>query len=91
VPFTDIRSIRRHTPALGWQYIIVVLSSGEFFVVELNQLDCMLIVYFSSVELNQFDFIFIVLYFSICHGFIIFPTMCNHVTSIINVFYAYIL
>ncbi|KAK7330076.1 hypothetical protein VNO77_24261 [Canavalia gladiata] len=28
VPFTDIRSIRRHTPALGWQYIIVVLSSG---------------------------------------------------------------
>ncbi|CAL0325651.1 unnamed protein product [Lupinus luteus] len=28
VPFTDIRSVRRHTPALGWQYIIVVLSSG---------------------------------------------------------------
>lgn len=28
VPFTDVRSIRRHTPALGWQYIIVVLSSG---------------------------------------------------------------
>ncbi|QHN92094.1 TBC1 domain family member [Arachis hypogaea] len=28
VPFTDIRSIRRHSPALGWQYIIVVLSSG---------------------------------------------------------------
>ncbi|XP_019452646.1 PREDICTED: TBC1 domain family member 17-like [Lupinus angustifolius] len=28
VPFTDIRSIRRHTPALGWQYIIVVLSTG---------------------------------------------------------------
>ncbi|CAI8610355.1 unnamed protein product [Vicia faba] len=28
VPFTEIRSIRRHTPALGWQYIIVVLSSG---------------------------------------------------------------
>ncbi|XP_061350713.1 uncharacterized protein LOC133295863 isoform X2 [Gastrolobium bilobum] len=28
VPFTDIRSIRRHNPALGWQYIIVVLSSG---------------------------------------------------------------
>ncbi|XP_047325654.1 TBC1 domain family member 15-like [Impatiens glandulifera] len=28
VPFTDIRSIRRHTPTLGWQYVIVVLSSG---------------------------------------------------------------
>ncbi|KAG6662505.1 hypothetical protein I3843_03G230100 [Carya illinoinensis] len=28
VPFTEVRSIRRHTPALGWQYIIVVLSSG---------------------------------------------------------------
>ncbi|OIV99898.1 hypothetical protein TanjilG_26236 [Lupinus angustifolius] len=28
VPFTDIRSVRRHTPALGWQYVIVVLSSG---------------------------------------------------------------
>ncbi|KAH9614995.1 hypothetical protein KSS87_001488 [Heliosperma pusillum] len=28
LPFTDVRSIRRHTPALGWQYIIVVLSSG---------------------------------------------------------------
>ncbi|PPS12609.1 hypothetical protein GOBAR_AA08034 [Gossypium barbadense] len=26
VPFADVRSIRRHTPALGWQYIIVVLS-----------------------------------------------------------------
>lgn len=26
--FTEIRSIRRHTPTLGWQYIIVVLSSG---------------------------------------------------------------
>lgn len=28
VPFADIRSIRRHTPAIGWQYVIVVLSSG---------------------------------------------------------------
>jgi hypothetical protein len=28
VPFTDVRSIRRHTPALGWQYVIVVLTSG---------------------------------------------------------------
>ncbi|XP_074269156.1 uncharacterized protein LOC141592405 isoform X4 [Silene latifolia] len=31
LPFTDVRSIRRHTPALGWQYIIVVLSSGLAF------------------------------------------------------------
>ncbi|KAG7984475.1 hypothetical protein I3843_04G162900 [Carya illinoinensis] len=31
VPFTEVRSIRRHTPALGWQYIIVVLSSGLAF------------------------------------------------------------
>ncbi|XP_073151107.1 uncharacterized protein [Henckelia pumila] len=31
VPFTDIRSIRRHTPTLGWQYVIVVMSSGLAF------------------------------------------------------------
>ncbi|PON99827.1 Rab-GTPase-TBC domain containing protein [Trema orientale] len=31
VPFTEVRSVRRHTPALGWQYIIVVLSSGLAF------------------------------------------------------------
>ncbi|KAL5183532.1 TBC1 domain family member 15 [Glycine soja] len=31
VPFTDIRSIRRHNPALGWQYVIVVLSSGPSY------------------------------------------------------------
>ncbi|KAL8488360.1 hypothetical protein ACS0TY_024586 [Phlomoides rotata] len=31
VPFADIRSIRRHTPTLGWQYIIVVMSSGLAF------------------------------------------------------------
>ncbi|GJZ89268.1 TBC1 domain family member 17-like protein [Tanacetum coccineum] len=31
VPFTDIRSIRRHSPAIGWQYVIVVLSSGLAF------------------------------------------------------------
>lgn len=31
VPFTDVRSIRRHTPTLGWQYIIIVLSSGLAF------------------------------------------------------------
>nr|KJB27077.1 hypothetical protein B456_004G276400 [Gossypium raimondii] len=31
VPFADVRSILRHTPALGWQYIIVVLSSGLAF------------------------------------------------------------
>ncbi|KAI3805395.1 hypothetical protein L1987_27741 [Smallanthus sonchifolius] len=28
VPFYDIHSIRRHTPTIGWQYVIVVLSSG---------------------------------------------------------------
>lgn len=28
VPFTEVRSICRHAPAFGWQYIIVVLSSG---------------------------------------------------------------
>ncbi|XVE54461.1 hypothetical protein DITRI_Ditri03aG0083200 [Diplodiscus trichospermus] len=31
LPFADVRSIRRHTPALGWQFIIVVLSSGLAF------------------------------------------------------------
>ncbi|CAH9076174.1 unnamed protein product [Cuscuta epithymum] len=31
VPFSGVRSIRRHTPALGWQYVIVVLSSGLAF------------------------------------------------------------
>lgn len=36
VPFTDIRSIRRHTPALGWQYIIVVLSSGKVLLMNLR-------------------------------------------------------
>ncbi|KAL1206747.1 Rab GTPase-activating protein 22 [Cardamine amara subsp. amara] len=28
VPFTEVRSIKRHTPAFGWQYVIVVQSSG---------------------------------------------------------------
>ncbi|KAL8223149.1 hypothetical protein R6Q57_020548 [Mikania cordata] len=28
VPFSHIHSIRRHTPTIGWQYVIVVLSSG---------------------------------------------------------------
>ncbi|KAF5175973.1 Tbc1 domain family member [Thalictrum thalictroides] len=31
VPVTDIRSIRRHTPTFGWQYLIIVLSSGLAF------------------------------------------------------------
>ncbi|XP_078437533.1 rabGAP/TBC domain-containing protein [Wolffia australiana] len=31
VPLADVHSIRRHTPALGWQYIIVILSSGIAF------------------------------------------------------------
>ncbi|EPS58476.1 hypothetical protein M569_16338, partial [Genlisea aurea] len=29
--FSDIRSIRKHTPTLGWQYVIVVMSSGLAF------------------------------------------------------------
>ncbi|RZR74022.1 hypothetical protein BHM03_00031137 [Ensete ventricosum] len=29
LPVSDVHSIRRHTPALSWPYIIVVLSSGE--------------------------------------------------------------
>lgn len=28
VPLSDIHSVRRHTPSLGWQYVIIVLSSG---------------------------------------------------------------
>eukprot|EP00244_Chara_vulgaris_P005353 TRINITY_DN2119_c0_g1_i3.p1 TRINITY_DN2119_c0_g1~~TRINITY_DN2119_c0_g1_i3.p1 ORF type:complete len:735 (+),score=130.92 TRINITY_DN2119_c0_g1_i3:174-2378(+) len=31
VSVSEIRSIRRHTPALGWQYIIIVLTSGIAF------------------------------------------------------------
>lgn len=32
VPFTEVRSIRRHTPAFGWQYVIIVLSSGKLIL-----------------------------------------------------------
>uniref|UniRef100_A0A0C9RV14 TBC1 domain family member 15 n=1 Tax=Wollemia nobilis TaxID=56998 RepID=A0A0C9RV14_9CONI len=31
VPLAEVRSIRRHTPPLGWQYVIVVLVSGLAF------------------------------------------------------------
>lgn len=31
IPLTQIRSIRRHAPPLGWQYIIIVLTSGLAF------------------------------------------------------------
>eukprot|EP00249_Psilotum_nudum_P016251 c25747_g1_i3 orf=143-2287(+) len=31
VPLAEIRSIRRHTPPLGWQYMIIVLTSGLAF------------------------------------------------------------
>ncbi|KAI0504514.1 hypothetical protein KFK09_015466 [Dendrobium nobile] len=31
VPLTSIHSIRRHIPTIGWQYIIVILSSGLAF------------------------------------------------------------
>ncbi|GAB2221466.1 hypothetical protein Droror1_Dr00012647 [Drosera rotundifolia] len=26
--FTEIRSIHQHTPALGWHYVVMLLSSG---------------------------------------------------------------
>ena len=29
LPFTDVRSIRRHNPPFGWQYVIIVLGSGK--------------------------------------------------------------
>lgn len=29
VPLKEVRSVRRHTPSLGWQYIIIVISSGK--------------------------------------------------------------
>ncbi|PKU75470.1 TBC1 domain family member 15 [Dendrobium catenatum] len=28
LPFSDVHSVHRHTPPLGWQYLIIVLSSG---------------------------------------------------------------
>jgi hypothetical protein len=31
VSLAEMRSIRRHTPTLGWQYIIIVLTSGLAF------------------------------------------------------------
>ncbi|KAK0570531.1 hypothetical protein LWI29_002800 [Acer saccharum] len=31
VPFTEVRSIRKHAPPLGWQYVIIVLSTGLAF------------------------------------------------------------
>uniref|UniRef100_A0A7C9EUL9 TBC1 domain family member 15 n=1 Tax=Opuntia streptacantha TaxID=393608 RepID=A0A7C9EUL9_OPUST len=31
LPFTDVRSIRRHNPPFGWQYVIIVLGSGLAF------------------------------------------------------------
>lgn len=31
VPLAEVKSIRRHTPPLGWQYVIVVLTSGLAF------------------------------------------------------------
>lgn len=30
ISLAEMRSIRRHTPPLGWQYIIIVLQSGAF-------------------------------------------------------------
>lgn len=31
VPLSEVKSIRRHTPPLGWQFVIVVLTSGLAF------------------------------------------------------------
>ncbi|KAL8152568.1 hypothetical protein V2J09_010328 [Rumex salicifolius] len=31
LPVSDVRSIRRHNPTFGWQYVIIVLSSGLAF------------------------------------------------------------
>ena len=28
VAVTEMRSVRRHTPPLGWHYVIIVLNSG---------------------------------------------------------------
>jgi len=49
VSFTEIRSIRRHTPALGWQYIIVVLSSGELLF--MNMVGFIFIYFFKIIVL----------------------------------------
>ncbi|MBA0838776.1 hypothetical protein Goarm_004568, partial [Gossypium armourianum] len=46
VPFADVRSIRRHTPALGWQYIIVVLSFGK------ETSDCTAFTMFDCLQAN---------------------------------------
>ncbi|WVZ11427.1 hypothetical protein V8G54_015957 [Vigna mungo] len=47
LPFADITSIRRHTPALGLQYIVIVLSSGELLFVNT---DWLFLHYISIVE-----------------------------------------
>jgi len=31
IPLSEIRAITRHTPALGWHYVIIVLMSGSNF------------------------------------------------------------
>ncbi|MBA0693726.1 hypothetical protein Goari_004077, partial [Gossypium aridum] len=46
VPFADVRSIRRHTPALGWQFIIVVLSFGK------ETSDCTAFTMFDCLQAN---------------------------------------
>lgn len=46
VPFADVRSIKRHTPALGWQYIIVVLSFGK------ETSDCTAFTMFGCLQAN---------------------------------------
>ena len=40
VSLAEMRSIRRHTPAFGLQYIIIVLTSGIYLLNMLMILNC---------------------------------------------------
>ncbi|PPD86857.1 hypothetical protein GOBAR_DD16205 [Gossypium barbadense] len=46
VPFADVGSIQRRTPALGWQYIIVVQSFGK------ETSDCTAFTMFDCLQAN---------------------------------------
>lgn len=55
VPFTDVKSIRRHNPTLGWQFIIVVLSSGIHIGIYYNFLkDSSLVSFLLSYPLMEY-------------------------------------
>jgi len=47
VPLSEVKSIRRHTPPLGWQFVIVVLTSGKLLkhTVSKQNADCHLFLY----------------------------------------------